>query len=217
MKEKRLRRIHTREFKLQCCRQVATAEKSVPPREYVGSTTSQRERAVEVAQGVRGSRRDGFYREATLWRGSSPGEDSRAGAFLRTALPGEPDLKKVACEHELAKRHAVIEQVREEYPEISIERLCELMGVSRSWYYERSTAGKKAHRDADLRDGRTSCACVSRYTIAGAGGPPLLPSAFLLLCVLRFDVLPILPAALALEPGLAPDPGLIRLAVGHGG
>jgi putative transposase len=46
----------------------------------------------------------------------------------------------------------VIEQVREEYPEISIERLCELMGVSRSWYYERSTAGKKAHRDADLRD-----------------------------------------------------------------
>jgi hypothetical protein len=48
----------------------------------------------------------------------------------------------------------VIEQVREEYPEISIERLCELMGVSRSWYYERSTAGKKAHRrDADLRDG----------------------------------------------------------------
>jgi putative transposase len=46
----------------------------------------------------------------------------------------------------------VIEQVREEYPEISIEKLCELMGVSRSWYYERSTAGKKAHRDADLRD-----------------------------------------------------------------
>jgi len=27
MKEKRLRRIHTREFKLQCCRQVATGEK----------------------------------------------------------------------------------------------------------------------------------------------------------------------------------------------
>ena len=46
----------------------------------------------------------------------------------------------------------MIEQVRQEYPEISIERLCELMGVSRSWYYERSTAGKKAHRDADLRD-----------------------------------------------------------------
>ena len=46
----------------------------------------------------------------------------------------------------------MIEQVREEYPEISIERLCELMGVSRSWYYERLTAGKKAHRDADLRD-----------------------------------------------------------------
>ncbi len=47
----------------------------------------------------------------------------------------------------------MIEQVREEHPEMSIERLCELMGVGRSWYYERSTAGKKkAHRDADLRD-----------------------------------------------------------------
>src|SRR5829696_6767318 len=32
-----------------------------------------RERASQMAQGVRGSRRDGFYREATLWRGSSPG------------------------------------------------------------------------------------------------------------------------------------------------
>ncbi len=46
----------------------------------------------------------------------------------------------------------MIEQVREEHPEISIERLCELMGVSRSWYYERPSAEKKARKDVALQD-----------------------------------------------------------------
>jgi transposase InsO family protein len=42
--------------------------------------------------------------------------------------------------------------VREEHPEASIERLCELMGVSRSWYYERPSATEKAQKDVALRD-----------------------------------------------------------------
>jgi putative transposase len=47
----------------------------------------------------------------------------------------------------------VIEQVREEHPEMSIERLCSLMGLSRSWYYARRVAAeKKAHKDVELRD-----------------------------------------------------------------
>jgi len=48
----------------------------------------------------------------------------------------------------------VIEQVREEHPEMSIERLCELMGVSRSWYYERPSGAekKKAKKNVALRD-----------------------------------------------------------------
>jgi hypothetical protein len=46
----------------------------------------------------------------------------------------------------------VIEQAREEHPEISIERLCFLMGVSRSWYYERPCAEQKARKDVELRD-----------------------------------------------------------------
>jgi putative transposase len=46
----------------------------------------------------------------------------------------------------------VIEQAHQEHPEVSIERLCGLMGVSRSWYYERPSAEKKAHKDLDLRD-----------------------------------------------------------------
>ncbi len=46
----------------------------------------------------------------------------------------------------------MIEQVREEHPEVSIGRLCELMGVSRSWYYERPSAVEKANKDVALRD-----------------------------------------------------------------
>lgn len=46
----------------------------------------------------------------------------------------------------------MIEQVREEHPEISIERLCELMGVSRSWYYQRPSATEKVKKDVALRD-----------------------------------------------------------------
>ena len=46
----------------------------------------------------------------------------------------------------------MIGQVREEHPEISIERLCSLMGVSRSWYYQRPSAGEKVRKDVALRD-----------------------------------------------------------------
>jgi putative transposase len=45
----------------------------------------------------------------------------------------------------------VIEQAREEHPEISIERFCFLMGVSRSWYYERPCAEQKVRKDVELR------------------------------------------------------------------
>ncbi len=46
----------------------------------------------------------------------------------------------------------MIERVREEHPGMSIERLCELMGVSRSWYYARPLATAKAKKDVELRD-----------------------------------------------------------------
>ena len=47
----------------------------------------------------------------------------------------------------------MIERVREEHPEMPIEKLCELMGVNRSWYYARPPATeKKARKDVVLRD-----------------------------------------------------------------
>jgi hypothetical protein len=41
----------------------------------------------------------------------------------------------------------MINQAREEHPEMSIERLCELMSVSRSWYYARPSVQQRAHKD----------------------------------------------------------------------
>jgi putative transposase len=46
----------------------------------------------------------------------------------------------------------VIARIKEEHPELSIERLCFLMGVSRSWYYEHPSAEQKAKKDLGLRD-----------------------------------------------------------------
>ena len=46
----------------------------------------------------------------------------------------------------------MIARIKEEHPELSIERLCELMGISRSWYYEHPSAEQKARKDVVLRD-----------------------------------------------------------------
>ncbi len=45
-----------------------------------------------------------------------------------------------------------MEEVIQSHPEVSVRSLCELMGVSRSWYYQRPSAEQVAERDVDLRD-----------------------------------------------------------------
>lgn len=42
----------------------------------------------------------------------------------------------------------MIEQAHHQHPELAIERLCDLLGVSRSWYYERG--GHPAHTEEDI-------------------------------------------------------------------
>lgn len=46
----------------------------------------------------------------------------------------------------------MIEQVHQEHPEISMERLRSLMGVSRSWCHERSSGAERAEKDVELPD-----------------------------------------------------------------
>jgi predicted DNA-binding transcriptional regulator AlpA len=70
---------------------------------------------------------------------------------LRPALLGEPDFKKVAGENALAERHAVIARAKEEHPEMPLEKLCELMGVSRSWYYEKHSSRAPSRRPTARR------------------------------------------------------------------
>ncbi len=46
----------------------------------------------------------------------------------------------------------MITHVDQEYPQLSVRRLCTLLGVGRSWYYERPTTPTQAERDVSLRD-----------------------------------------------------------------
>jgi len=50
-----------------------------------------------------------------------------------------------------------------EQQELSVSALCELLGVSRSWYYEKPTAEEIAQRDVELRD------AIERITLEFAG------------------------------------------------
>src|SRR5436309_3412664 len=45
-----------------------------------------------------------------------------------------------------------IAQARQEHPQLSARRLCALLGVGRSWYYERLTNPIQTERDVALRD-----------------------------------------------------------------
>lgn len=46
----------------------------------------------------------------------------------------------------------MIERARLDHPELSMIGLCELLGVSRSWYYARPDPAETAERDVALRD-----------------------------------------------------------------
>ena len=46
----------------------------------------------------------------------------------------------------------MIGEAIEQHPEMSVLKLCELFGVSRSWYYEKPASEEKARREVGLRD-----------------------------------------------------------------
>lgn len=46
----------------------------------------------------------------------------------------------------------MIAVLQEQFPALSLRRLCQLVGVSRSWYYAHPTADALAERDLDVRD-----------------------------------------------------------------
>jgi len=46
----------------------------------------------------------------------------------------------------------MIAALRAAYPQLSVRRLCALLGAGRTWYYTRPTAAEIAARDTALRD-----------------------------------------------------------------
>lgn len=46
----------------------------------------------------------------------------------------------------------MIERARRQHPQLSVVSLCELLGVSRSWYYARTESEESAGHDVTLRD-----------------------------------------------------------------
>ncbi len=57
----------------------------------------------------------------------------------------------------------MIARAGQDHPEVSVRRLCALLGVGRSWYYERPEAPTQAERDVALRD------AVERIVLAFPG------------------------------------------------
>ena len=46
----------------------------------------------------------------------------------------------------------MIAAMREAYPQLSVRRLCQLVGAGRTWYYTRPSPEEVAARDTALRD-----------------------------------------------------------------
>ena len=57
----------------------------------------------------------------------------------------------------------MIAQARRVYPELSVRRLSALLGVGRSWYYERPERPPQAERDVAL------CDAIERIVLAFPG------------------------------------------------
>ncbi len=57
----------------------------------------------------------------------------------------------------------MIARAGQDHPELSVRRLCALLGVGRSWYYGRPDAPTQAERDVALRD------AVERIVLAFPG------------------------------------------------
>ncbi|MGH2461013.1 MAG: IS3 family transposase [Chloroflexota bacterium] len=71
---------------------------------------------------------------------------------MRAVGAGECRPKKGWGERSVAERHAMIAQARQDHPELAISELCRMLGVGRSWLYERPRIPTQAERDLDWRD-----------------------------------------------------------------
>src|SRR5215212_8183539 len=111
-----------------------------------------REPAATLAERVRCPRRGGL-RYGRGQREPQPGAADRGtGAALRPTRAGKRGAKKGLEPLSVAEQHAMIADLHASYPQLSVRRLCALLGTGRTWYYRRPTAAERAARDTALRD-----------------------------------------------------------------
>src|SRR5262249_13463195 len=113
---------------------------------------ARRRAAAALAPRIRGAGRGGLRAAPTVGNRGPAAADRRPGAPLRSAGPGERHPKKGVGQLPRAERHAMIAQAQRDHPGLSVRRLCALLGVARSWYYERPGRAEKVERHAALRD-----------------------------------------------------------------
>lgn len=118
------RRKHTREFKLQCCRQVATGEKC--PAQIC------REHNLSQSVLLRWRKECGDRGESAFNEKRPSGDEALEARIAELErfceqLSLENQILKVTREHAIAKKHAVIEQVREEHSRRCHRRGCRLV------------------------------------------------------------------------------------------
>jgi hypothetical protein len=63
----------------------------------------------------------------------------------------------------------ILAQLKEEHPPMPLKGLCELFGVSRSWYYERSTSEHKAKSAMSRSEMPSRGSCLSSPVMDIAG------------------------------------------------
>lgn len=141
------RRSFSQEFKLEVCQQLATGEKR--PAQVC------REHQLAASLLYR-------WRQQYEQHGASafnPGPATELEVLERQVAELERFCGQLALENQvlsladcpLAERHAVISQAHALHPELSIQRLCRLLGVSRSWFYAQRSQSEATPETVALR------------------------------------------------------------------
>jgi putative transposase len=128
-------RTFTREFKLEVVRQVEHGERrpvQVCREHGLADGVLWRWRAVALAAGVCHAWGGRVRAPGTGQPGGAGATHRRVGAVLWPTRPRQRDPKKGAQSGSIAERRAMIPALQATFPQVSLRRLCSLLGISRS-------------------------------------------------------------------------------------
>src|SRR5205823_1626160 len=74
-----------------------------------------------------------------------------AGVGTRFVESGGRCAKKSLASAPIQQRHALIDRLREQMPQLSVRKLCRALGVNRQWYYQHHHPSAHQQDDERLR------------------------------------------------------------------